>query len=268
MGLLGAGGALPAAYGEQLAAHEAQCRDRAAHAFLDIFQHRAVTLFHAAWRKHRLPLQADGPGPDGALPLLLSLAGLGQPGLRDRLHAADGGVADAALAHYAGLLQRRGADACELQGVLADYLGVPVRIEQFVGRWCALDGNGLSRLGRANATLDCNAVLGARTWQRELRLRVVLGPLGTAQQQRFLPGQPGQRALEGLLALMAGVSLEWEIRLRLHRDAVAPSRLAGGPAHSGTRLGWNSFLLSQPSPAEREEPVYELYASAASRSRR
>jgi type VI secretion system protein ImpH len=263
MGLLGAGGALPTAYSEQLAAHEGRHRDAAARAFLDIFQHRAVALFHAAWRKHRLVLEADAPSRDRTQTLLLSLGGLCQPGLRGRLDAAGGGVADTTLAHYAGLLQRRGASAAQLQAVLADYLGVPVRIEQLVGRWCALDAGNLNRIGQANATLGSDAVLSERVWQRQLRLRLVLGPLSAAQLRRFLPRQPGQRALEGLLALVAGVSLEWEIRLRLRADAVAPSRLAGAGEPIGSGLGWNSFLLAQASPTEREESVYQLVVPGA-----
>jgi type VI secretion system protein ImpH len=261
MGLLGSNGALPLAYSEQLAAHEARHRDAAARGFLDVFQHRAVSLFHDAWRKHRLALQAESAGlGDRTLSLVLSLAGLGAGG---RAQAAPDGVADAALAHYAGLLQRRGAGASALQRMLADYLGVPVRIAQFVGRWCVLQPESQSLLGGANAVLGRAAVLGERVWQRDLRLRVVLGPLDAARQQRFLPRQPGARALRELLALAGGASLEWEVRLHLRAEAVAQARLGATADGAGTRLGWSGFLLAQPSPVAREETVYELHTQAA-----
>ncbi|WP_157269476.1 type VI secretion system baseplate subunit TssG [Azohydromonas aeria] len=263
MGLLGTGGALPLAYSETLAGHEARQRDGAARAFLDIFQHRAVTLFHAAWRKHRLPLQAGLGEPDPGLCAALSLAGLGQPALRERLRAAEGGVADDALAHHAGTLQRRCTDAGQLQALLADYLGVPVQVEQFVGRWCALAPDNFCSLGTVHATLGADTVLGERVWQRDLRLRVVLGPLGREQQRRFLPGQPGALALRELLTLMAGVSLEWEVRLRLRAQAVTAARLGGDEGGGAAQLGWSGFLLSRPSAAEREETVQALHAAAA-----
>ncbi|WP_066337504.1 type VI secretion system baseplate subunit TssG [Azohydromonas lata] len=261
MGLLGTAGALPAAYGEQLAAHEAQHRDPAARGFLDVFQHRAVSLFHGSWRKHRLPLQVETPGGgDRTLSLVLGLGGLASARPHPSFHGA---VPSTVLAHYAGLLQRPAAGAAQLQRVLADCLGVPVRIRQFAGRWCVLPADSRCRLGSPQAVLAGGAVLGERTWQRELRLRLVLGPLEAAQHGGFLPNGAGATALRELLALSSGTSLEWEVRLRLHPTAVARARLGGAGEDAATRLGFNSFLLSQPSAAQREETVYELHTCAA-----
>lgn len=266
MSLLGAGGALPLAYSEQFIAREVQQRDGAARAFLDIFLHRAVSLFHQAWLKYRLPLHFEADRRNRYLPLALSLAGLGQPALRDRLEAGRGGVADDTLAFYAGLLQRRTTSALHLQRVLADYFGVPVRIEQFVGRWFRLDRDNQSALGDRNMALGRDAVVGERVWQRDLRVRVVLGPLDAAQQHRFLPGRPGQLALQRLLALAGGNGLDHEVRLCLRADAVSPTRLASvlsaEAAGHGSMLGWNTFLLAQPSPGVREESAYDLHALA------
>lgn len=260
LGLLGVGGVLPYAYSELLSAHETLQRDSAARAFLDLFQHRVVTLFHAAWLRHRLPLQAHArdPGRERAL----SLLGLGHPALHERLQPQAGGVGDAALAYHAGTLQRRCTSAATLQALLADYLGVPVRIDAFAGRWCALEPQTLSRLGTANAALGVDALLGARAWQRNLRLRVCLGPLDAAQQQRFLPGRSGALALRELLTLLSGPSLEYELRLCLRAAAVSPTRLQPDRGNTGfaPRLGWNTFLLTRPNGREREEAVCELHA--------
>lgn len=262
MGLLGTAGALPPAYGEQLAAHEAQHRDPAARGFLDVFQHRAVSLFHGCWRKHRLPLQAETPnGEDRTLRLVLGLAGLAPAGPRGQ-PAADRAVPATVLAHYAGLLQRGGAGAAQLQRVLADALGVPVRIQQFVGRWCELPADSRCRLGGAQAVLAGAAVLGERAWQRDLRVRLVLGPLEAAQHRRFLPGGAGARALRELLALAGGASLEWDVRLRLRPHAVAPAQLGGSAGDAAARLGWNCFLSSRPCQAAREDSVYEVYTKS------
>ena len=84
--------ALPLFYTELLSAREEPPhRDPAARAFLDIFQHRAVSLFHESWRKHRLPLQYERDGEERFLPMALSLAGLGQASLRSRLRPHGGG---------------------------------------------------------------------------------------------------------------------------------------------------------------------------------
>lgn len=271
MGLLGVNGALPAYYTE-LFAHreEAPHRDPSARAFLDIFQHRAVSLFHDAWRKHRLPLQYEQDGDKRFLPMALSIAGVGQGALRQRLQAEHGGVADHALAFYATALQQRHIGATQLQGVLANYFGVPVQVTQFIGRWFTLNESSRTLLGNANATLGAAAVIGERVWQRDLRLRLTLGPLGQADLRRFLPGAPGALALRELLTMFTGVSLEYEVRLQLRADAVSTVQLAGSASapgnatpEGGARLGWDSFLQTRPSPTDRSEAGYDIHAVPA-----
>jgi type VI secretion system protein ImpH len=262
MGLLGAGGALPLFYTELLSAREeAPHRDPAARAFLDIFQHRAVSLFHEAWNKHRLPLRYEREGEERYLPMALSLAGVGQASLRSRLRPDGGGVADHALAYYAGALQQRHIGSTQLQRLLASYFDVPVLVKQFVGRWFALGRSDRTCLGEANASLGGAAVVGERVWQRDLRLRITLGPLDGAGLRRFLPGAAGAVALRELLTLINGVSLEYEIRLNLRADAVATVHLGDSP-QGAARLGWNSFLQSRPSPRDRSEAGYDIHAAA------
>ena len=265
MGLLGATGALPLAYSEQFAQRETGGRDGAARAFLDIFQHRAVTLFHEAWRKHRLPLQFEADRRERYLPLVMSLAGLGEPALRRRLHGDEGGVADDALAFYSGLLQRRAVSAPHLQRVLADYFGVPVRVTQFVGRWFELDDDCQVTLGETGFRLGHDTLLGPRVWQRDLRARVSIGPMTRTLHQRFLPGGPAALALRELLTLVSGVSLEYEVRLIVRAADVVGSTLHGAPQSDGAgpRLGWDSYLVTQPCTDDREEAAYDLHALAA-----
>ena len=265
MGLLGATGALPLSYSEQFAQRETGGRDGAARAFLDIFQHRAVTLFHEAWRKHRLPLQFEADRRERYLPLVMSLAGLGEPALRRRLHGDEGGVADDALAFYSGLLQRRAVSAEHLQRVLAHYFGVPVKVTQFVGRWFELDDDCQVTLGETTFRLGHDTLLGPRVWQRDLRARVCIGPMNRALHQRFLPGGPAALALRELLTLVSGVSLEYEIRLSVRAADVVGATLPGSPQSEGAgpRLGWDSYLVSQPCTEDREEAVYDLHALAA-----
>ena len=61
---------------------EQHLRDSSARALLDVFTNRPTALFYAAWRKYRLPLKYQLDGQDAFLPLLMSLAGLGDAALR------------------------------------------------------------------------------------------------------------------------------------------------------------------------------------------
>lgn len=265
MGLLGVNGALPMFYTETLAQRELYQRDSAARAFLDIFQHRAVVLFYQAWRKHRLPLQFEQDRKRHFLPQVLALAGMGQPALRQRLNAGEGGVADDALAHYAGLLQQRPMSASLMGRVLARYFRVPVAVEQFVGRWFTLPDTSQTSLGLGCAQLGQGAVVGQRVWQRDLRLRITLGPMPHARFTRFLPGGPGAKALRELLTLFTGVSLEYEVRLKLKAEDVRPAMLTDpmpDQPQAGPRLGWDAFLTTRPATVDRDEPGYDLHSLA------
>jgi type VI secretion system protein ImpH len=260
IGLLGSGGALPLHYTELIAQSELQQRDASARAFLDLFTHRAASLFYAAWKKHRLHVQYESGQRDHFLPLMLALAGLGQGSLRDRLEASMGGVPDEAVAYFAGTTQRRPVSATQLRGLLQAYLGVAVRVDQFVGRWYALPPEAGTALGLSNGVLGVSALAGERAWQRDLCLRVVLGPLSRAHCLRFLPGGAGEQALRQWLQLLCGVSFDYEVRLRLRRDAVTGTVLGGetnADALSG-RLGWDTFLRTEPENQDREDVVYDI----------
>lgn len=261
IGLLGSQGALPHHYTEQIARRELYDRDPSARAFLDLFTHRAVALLQSAWEKHRLHLQHDSGGAQRFLPLVLALAGLGQGPLRARMEADAGGVADESVAYFAGAVHGRGRSAAQVQRLLSGYLGVPVRIDSFVGRWYALPPQATSALG-LRGTLGQDAVMGERVWQRNLAVRVVLGPLDRRCYLRFLPGGAGERALRRWFVLLTGVSLDVEVRLQLRREAVRGITLDATGGETG-RLGWDTFLRTEPETRDREDVCYGLLLTPA-----
>lgn len=265
-GLLGAGGALPTVYTEQLSQHEQQTRDAAARVFLDVFTHRHVELFYQAWKKHRLALQYESDRRNRFLPLVLAVAGIGLPSLRDRLSvpcldgSAQARVDDETLAYYSGLLQQRPVSAGRIGALMAEHFGVPVNVEQFVGRWFSVPSEATNALGVSHCGLDAGVLLGDRIWQRDLRIRLVFGPLTRAQYRRLLPHGTAAQAMRQLLTLVTGVSLEYEVRLCLRADAVQGMTL--GDPDGGLMLGWDTFLMTRPCEADRQDAVYEIHAAA------
>ncbi|WP_294637518.1 type VI secretion system baseplate subunit TssG [uncultured Aquabacterium sp.] len=258
MGLLGVAGALPLYYTEVLGAREAQHKDHAARAFMDVFSHRAVALFYEAWTKHRLAMRYEQQPQTRFVGEVLALAGLGFDSLRGRA----GGLRDEALACQAGTLQRGGLSAVQLQATLSGYLRVPVKVEQFVGRRYARPVDARAGLGVAGAPMQLgrSAALGETVWQRDLRMRLVVGPLSRRRYEQFLPGRPGAQALQSWVHLLAGVHLECEVQLCLAREAVQGMALDSDRAASAGRLGWDSFLSSRPATQDRADVRYELAA--------
>lgn len=256
MGLLGTAGALPLHYTETLQLRELYQRDRTARAFLDIFSTRAVSLHYAAWKKHRLALQYELDRRERFLPLVLSLLGMGMSELRDRLHEGQGEIFDQAVAYYAGAVRQRPVSAALMQRVLSDYFKVPVELEQFVGAWYRVPSGQASRLGRANAVLGASALAGDRVWQRDLRMRLRIGPLRRDQFDDFLPGGSAAEALAKWLSLLTDGTMEYEVRLVLRANDVLGSALGEG---GGARLGWDSYMTTRAQTASREDTTYEIH---------
>ena len=262
MGLLGGHGALPLHYTERIAAHVALEKDDGARAFFDTWSNRTLALFYEAWRKYRVELQYELHGRDTFLPLVLSLAGLGNDALRHRLaHDGGGQVRDASLGYFAAALQHRPASAVQIARVLGEYFDRPVRAEQFIGAWYGVPAAQRTALGGANAVLGGGALAGARVWQRDLRLRLVIGPLDRAGLQAFLPGGMAARALRSLVTMLTGTALEYEVQLVLRADDVHGVQLAGPSGASldnAGRLGWDSYLLSRPASSDRSDVRYRI----------
>lgn len=256
MGFLGTAGALPAHYTERVAAHKLYERDEGPRAFLDTFSTRALALFYEAWRKYRLELHYEVDGKDRFLPLLLSLAGLGNHALRHRLSDGGDGVLDESIGYFAAAMRHRPASAALIARVLGDYFGKPIAVTQFIGAWYDVPPTQHTTLGSTNAQLGMSALVGGRVWQRDLRMRLTIGPLDRAGFDAFLPGGLAARALAKLLTMFTGLTLEYEVHVVLRAPDVDGVTLS--EERSGGRLGWDSFLCTEPETRDRDDLRYEL----------
>jgi len=264
MGLLGGAGALPAHYTERIAGQVLHEKDEGPRAFLDTFSNRSLALFYEAWRKYRLELKYQVEGRDGFLPLLLSLAGLGPQALRQRfIDESHGELLDESIGYFGTSIRHKPASAVQIARVLSEYFGEQVKAEQFVGRWYDVPDEQQSRLGHGAALLGAGAMAGTRVWQRDLCMRIVVGPLRRSRFDAFLPGGKAARALASMLSMMTGVTLEYEIQLVLHGEDVRPTLLDPEDGIGVGRLGWDSFMVSAgqdaPSP-DRDDVRYDVHA--------
>jgi type VI secretion system protein ImpH len=253
-GLLGAQGALPLPYTEQIVSREYLNRDRAARTFFDVFSNRATALFYAAWKKYRLPYHYETDRDERYLPLLLSIGGVAGESVREGLQAGPGSVLDEAVAGYALAARHRPMSAAYLQNLLSDYFRVPVRVDQFIGKWYDVPPDQLSVLGDVNMTLGATALVGGRVWQRDMRVRLVVGPLSRRDYLAFLPGGEEALALGRMLTMLAGVTLEYEVKLVLRHEEVGVCTLG-----AGSRLGRDAFLCTRDAGQDRDDARYELH---------
>jgi type VI secretion system protein ImpH len=256
LGLLGVQGALPLHYSERLAYFESQKRDPGARAFFDMFSNRVVYLFYTAWKKYRPAILHESDKNDRFLGLFMALAGLGHPALRNRLNDGEGAVPDAALARYTTALRQRPPSAKFIEHVLSEYFGTPLKIEQFIGNWYNVPERYQTELGGNAAVLGKSAHIGERVWQRNLRMRIRIGPLRAKMFENFLPSGDQAAALKKLLFLMTGSTFEYEIRLSHHKDDIYGCIL---DERNGARLGWDTFLCTQRAQQHRDDARYVIH---------
>ena len=261
IGLTGPVGALPRHYTEKLIEREVLFRDRAARVFLDIFSNRMVAFFYQAWKKYRLHFLYEQDRKNLFTPLMLSLVGCDHARLRAELELGQKDIYDESIAHYAGIARHRPVSATNVQRLLEDYFSVRVRLEQFVGRWFAIPPDQRTTLTGAYAELGVTSFCGERTWQRQTKVRIMLGPMTRQEFLSFLPYGDAARALSRLLALTLGQSFEFEIRLVLKKEEIFSASL--GSQTQPARLGWDTFLQSQAASNDSSDAMYEVEATAA-----
>ncbi len=241
IGLAGARGPLPNAATEVLL-QRARHRDTAFRDFLDMFNHRIVSLMYRVRRHTRLSLGNEPPEQTRFAHYLGAFLGLGTPHMKGRI-----GAPDRALLRYVGLLAGRARSAPGLEILLSDYFAVAVRVQSFIGCHLILDEEERTAIGRydrgRNNVLGESVVLGSRVWDRQSRFAVHMGPLTLAQFLAFLPTGGAHAAAVALTRFYVGEHLDFDLRLALRPDEVPQARLG---RHDGARLGWTSWLRRQP----------------------
>jgi type VI secretion system protein ImpH len=269
MGLTGPAGVLPLHYTTRLIDRcQPRHGDYALRDFLDIFNHRALSMLFGAWAKHFLPYayehyrQGAGPAEDLFTFCLRGLVGLGTRGLENRL-----GVDDETIIYYAGHFAHFPRPAVSLEQLLADYFGLPVQVQQFRGRWLNLSPEDRSRLPclaqsrGQNVKLgwDGDLVLGTRIWDVQTKFRIRVGPLDYRQFLDFMPAGRGLRRLSDLTRLYVGPHVDFDVQLVLRHNEVPRTRLTFDRS-AAQRLGWNSWLKREDFVRDTDQAVFRWQA--------
>nr|WP_298169860.1 type VI secretion system baseplate subunit TssG [uncultured Pseudomonas sp.] len=236
-GLGGPDGPLPYAYQEWLQ-QRARLKDHGPAEFLDLFQHRLLSLLYRILCKHRVAIGFVPPQDSPVQAQLRALTGLLPRPLQGRQAIPDGLImARAAL--FAGA--RRSLAGFET--IARHHFAVTVRVEQFQGAWREIPAASRSCLGRPgrNLSLGRTAVAGKRVWDEHAGIRIVLGPLNGKRYPSFLPDGPAHAQLAALARFYFGPDLDCSLRLLVSETpGLSLSRQAP------PRAGWSSWLEREP----------------------
>jgi type VI secretion system protein ImpH len=204
--------------------------------FLDLFNHRILSLFYRAWVKYRYPYRYEPGGADEISEHLLSFIGLGDEDVRRRT-----GLPASRLLRYLGLLALRTRPPVGLQLLVSDYFGgVETRVEERMFRWVSIPPEGRNRIGEANCQLGFDLSVGEKVPDRAGKLRLSLGPLHYDEYVSFLPETDNFREACALVRLWVGDRFDFDIELVVRREEIPEMQMGGG------RLGWTGWATSQP----------------------
>jgi type VI secretion system protein ImpH len=283
LGLTGPSGILPRHYTELLLRLDREGKGPEKNAlrdWLDLFNHRLISLFHRAWEKYRFYIpyargEYSRTDLDAFTRALYSLIGLGFQSQQNRLRVSVweqraeepeervlGGVDDLSLLFYSGFLAHRPRSAVALEALLQDYFQLKVTIQQFQGQWLHLDPSNQSTLSPGNNLLGVNVVAGERVWDVQGKFRIRLGPMRYATFSEFLPDRAvtTQRKAFYLLAHLVryyvGAEFSFDVQLVLKAEDVPPCQLADGPG-GGPRLGWNTWIISKTLDHDADDALFE-----------
>jgi len=246
-GLNGSAGVLPFHYSE-LIIQRLRAKDHGLRDFLDIFNHRSLSLFYRSWQKHRPWLKHPGKNDTVSKyhtnwhqEILKSLTGLS--GEQD----ASFNKPEGAWLNYAGFGAARVCNPSMLKQAIHHHFGLSVRINQFKGQWEQMPQDVRTRLADRksngmNNALGANALLGKRCWNAQNRFEVEIVDIEYEQFMKFSPGSHNLNALYELIKFKVGTELDFDLTLK-----VRESRLKSASFNSGDRpqLGWNSRLHNQ-----------------------
>jgi type VI secretion system protein ImpH len=270
MGLFGPSGPLPPHY-TALVIQRIREKDFSLRDFLDLFNHRTVSLFYRTWEKYRFTIAyertqrtAGKVEEDLFTQCLYCLIGWGTGGLRGRPGTVRRTVVDdEALLFYAGHFAHFPRSALGLEMVLADYFELPVEIRQFRGQWLYLSADDQCQLPRTGAPpgtakrVGDNLVVGQRVWDVQSKFRVRLGPLGYREFRRFMPSGDALRPLCQMTRSYAGPQWDFDVQPVLKAAEVPWCRIGGEGADPG-RLGWNTWIRSRDMEHDVDDAVFSL----------
>lgn len=234
-GLLGPNGPMPLHVSEYIYERLNHFNDSTLAAFLDLFHHRLLSLFYRAWADSEPAVSMDRPETDQFGVQVASLIGLGLKSLRNRDE-----MPDWSKLHFSGLFSCQTRHPEGLKAILSDFFGVPIIIDEFVGRWISLPKQCLCQLGGSDGSSDLGttATIGNRVWDYQQSFRIVVGPVSYDLYQRMLPGREGLKRLTAIVRNYCGDEFAWQLQLILKREEIPQVKLG----QQGS-LGWSAWMM-------------------------
>lgn len=222
MGLLGSQGPMPLHLSEYADQRERHHADPTFREFLDLFNHRMISLFYKASVQFDPVVSADRQGDNPYEQFLGALTGVMPTASRDR-----DSLPNQFRRFHPGWFGQTARPPDGLVALIREHFDLPATVREWVGGWLPLSDDARISLGRrASSSQPGRAMyLGKRVWSIRHRFQVCLGPLEWQDFQSFKPGSPRARQFHDLVRHYTGDEWDWDLELQLQPSDIPPMGL-------------------------------------------
>ena len=242
-GMTGSKGVLPFHYRE-LILQRLRFKDMSMKHFFDLLDHRSLSLFYRAWKKHRIAVAFEAHerldpkyNRDRYGEMIRAFLGLAGKGAHKFFQP------EGAEFNCAGLISRRVCSPTALAQAIKQQYGLNVKILPFRGQWQPIPVDLRTRASGApgsNNILGQQAIVGEKTWAVQNRFTVEFQDIDYDKFIRLVSGTEMLTSMYTLIRTMAGVALDFDLALEVQQRKLPTSRLAN--TKTQPLLGWNTKL--------------------------
>lgn len=234
IGLLGANSPLPSHLIEFIFQRKHQYGDGAWASFVNMLQHRLLTLFYRSWMNAQSVMSLENKGADKFSRYIASLAGFA---VLDN-SASNHYVEHFSKIYFAGYSLQRNRSADNFQSLLAQYFSIPIRIEENRGQWFKLPKTEQTRLGSDKRySLGDGLIIGRSIYDAQTKFRITIGPLALDEFESFFKKAFNAKRLIEWVRFYVGEEYDWDVQLILAKPEV-PDMILG----DHNKLGLTTWL--------------------------
>ena len=241
-GLLGVNGPMPLEFTDYVFQRSHNYYDQTWRRFLDIINHRFLTLFYRAWAENEQTVSFDRPDDDKITDIIRALAGTPSDMFSvDRTFPY-------LTANYANHFGRSVKSRASLEEILRNVLKVDLKVKDFVVSSYDIPKDARCFLGnRDTSVLGKNIQLGRSYMSATREFEIEVGPVSFAESSKWMPGKKGFDLINKIVTAYLDRPLEYSLTFIVIGKTV-PKVVFGG-ADEGVRLG-QGFLLGRPKDDE------------------
>ncbi|MGV2873934.1 type VI secretion system baseplate subunit TssG [Colwellia sp. E150_009] len=242
-GMLGINGPLPSHLTEYAIERNYRLKDTTFTEFLDVFNHRFISLFYRAWADAEPTVSHDRPEQDNFKKRIGAISG-------EYSAVQDSFNQNKNIHQYlAGLYSQKNRSAKALCQILSEYLKLDVSIDEFQGCWYELQESEQTKLGCLNATLGVDSIIGSKTFQRSFNFAINVGPVDYKEYIRLLNNEHQLKTIVELTQKCVGQEYEFTINFILKPQQTKACQLGSA------KLGINSWSQDKFNHLTQLDPI-------------